>query len=126
MEKPPRPIQFCHPTDIQIRPMKWKNNKPFWSLSMKHGEHHLFCRGHLSTFVEVMKEVNRQFARSRYTDEQIYREVQESARHVLTNEWAYRLSEDGRTYNERSDKHEWHFADEVNFARWYLNQQKEH
>lgn len=123
-DRPARPAQFCHPTEIRIEPKKRPNSKAFWSLSMKHGDHHLFVNGRLDSYVEVMKEVNRQFARARYTDEQIFMQIGQSAMDVLVNEWAYRLDSSRRIYVAKDDKHEWHHADEVEFVRWYLKQQE--
>lgn len=123
-DRPARPIQFCHPTEIRIEPKKWPNSKAFWSLSMKHGDHHLFVNSRLDSYVEVMKEVNRQFARARYTDEQIFLQLYYSSVNVLINEWAYRLADGGKVFVAKDDKHEWHHADEVEFVRWYLNQKE--
>lgn len=124
-DRPARPVQFCYPTEIRIEPKKWPNSKAFWSLTMKHNGEHLFIGGRCETMVEVMKRINQQFARSRYSDERLFMELEQSARHVLTNEWAYRLADCGKVFVSKDDKHEWHHADEVEFVRWYLNQKKE-
>lgn len=124
-KRPARPIQYCIPTEITVTPFKHKMSKARWSLTMKHNGEHLFLGGVVDTMVEVMKRINQQFARSRYSDEQVFKELDRSVGCVLTNEWAYRLADDGKVFVARDDKHEWHHADEVEFVRWYLNQKKE-
>ena len=124
-ERPPRPIQFCHPTEIHIDPKKWPNSKAFWSLTMKNNGEHLFLSGRCETMVEVIKRINEQFARNRYTDEQLWNAMRWGAQAVVGQRHHYHLASDGKVIVANNDKHEWHSLDEVIWCEWYVKQREE-
>lgn len=109
-DRPPTPKCFQMPREILITPIKNSMQKPYWHLRIDGVVH--ICR--TKAVVELM--IQDRIKLASISDEQMYHALWARCAGALLSPWDYEHKDD--VFVCRSDRHEWHAADEVYMLRW--------
>lgn len=117
--RPPRPAAYSLPAFIELKPVKHKMQKPYWSLKTDR-----VGIATANTKADIYKMLEWRMAKATMDDDQLYADLYNRCGGVLVNPWAYYIHRDG-TYTAKDDKHEWHNADEVEMLKYLAAQRRE-
>lgn len=117
MKRPPTPAAYCLPSFIELKPVKNKMQKPYWSVRTDSVGVYT-C----STKAKAHAYLRARLLRADMSDGEIYEQLRGPLGLVLLYPQHYSKSKCGQYYQSKDDKHEWHHADEVGFMLWYIAQ----
>ena len=116
MQRPSRPKKYQMPTAIRIIPCVEFGKKPHWKVFFNDESRFVSCQDK----VAVRRLVGDAIQRATMNDDDLYMQLLRDHGCVLVNEFDYYLHRDG-SIQSRSDKHEWHDADEVAMLQYLDN-----